>query len=112
LWEILEKSEVFGNLPGNAFYLNPRLLDFKPDWLRWSTGFSVGEMKSGHTVGEMKSGTFCSRKATVSHTRCASAPFCWKTKPHPGISGICLAVASWQEEFCDSMSHSLWHPVR
>ena len=51
----------------------------------------------------MKSGTFRSRKATVSRARCASAPSCWKTKPYTGISGICLTVASWQENCLYSM---------
>ena len=40
----------------------------------------------------MKFGTFRSRKAMMSRARCASAPSYWKTKPHPGISGICLTV--------------------
>ena len=38
-----------------------------------------------------------SRKATVSRARCAGAPSCRKTKSHPGISRICMAVASGQE---------------
>ena len=46
--------------------------------------------------------------------RCASVPSGWKTTPNPGIFGIglCLAVASWQEDCCDSMPHSLWHPAQ
>jgi len=48
----------------------------------------------GHIVGGMKSSTFRSRKATVSRARCAGALFCRKTKAHPGISRICMAVAS------------------
>ena len=30
-----------------------------------------------------------------------------RQNPHPGISGICLTVASWQEICRDSISHSL-----
>src|SRR6218665_2131758 len=72
-----------------------------------STGFRSGEF-SGHSVGEMKSGTFRSRKAIVSRAQCASAPVLLKDKSHLGISGICLTVASWQENCHDSsMSHSL-----
>src|SRR6218665_1678453 len=72
-----------------------------------STGFRSGEF-CDHSVGEIKSGTLRSRKATVSRARWASAPsVLLKNKPSPGISGICLAVASCQEDCRDSMFYSL-----
>src|SRR6218665_2396802 len=43
-----------------------------------------------------------SRKATVSRARCAGAPSCRKTKSHPGISRICMAVVSGEEDCRDA----------
>src|SRR6218665_1828660 len=90
---------------GLAHFLLQYTLDAIVDWVQ---NFRSGEF-GGHSVGGMKLGTFRSRKATVhmSCARCVSAPSCSKTKPHPGISGICLAVASWQEDCRDSKTHSL-----
>src|SRR6218665_1128748 len=59
-----------------------------------STGLRSGGFV-GHIVGGMKSSTFRSRKATVSRARCTG------TKTHPGISRICMAVASGQEDCRD-----------
>jgi len=58
---------------------------------RCSTGLRSGEFV-GHILGRMKARTFRSRKATVSRARRAGAPSCRKTKTHPGISRICMAV--------------------
>ena len=53
-------------------------------------------------IGRMKSSTFRSKKATVSCVRIAGAPSCRKTKTHPGISRICMALDYGQEDCRDS----------
>ena len=88
---------------GSVNFLQHYTPDAIVDWVRWIRRSKFWKMKSG---------TFRSRKAMVSRARCAIALSCWKTKPHPRITGICLAVAFWQEDCRDSMPHSLWHPAR
>src|SRR6218665_1469530 len=77
----------------------------KSTWLR------SGEFV-GHSVGGMKSSTFRSRKATVSRARCAWAPSCRKTKTHPGIARICMAVASGLEDCRDSSLYPIHFDTR
>src|SRR6218665_1035207 len=62
-----------------------------------STWLRSGEIV-GHIVGGMKSSTFRSGKATVSPARCAEAQSCRKTETHSGISRICMAETSGQED--------------
>src|SRR6218665_1025317 len=89
-----------------CFLVNPRKQTFTYSTLQMlyiveSTGLRSGEFV-GHIVGGMKSSTFRSRKATESRARCAEAPSSRKTKTHPGISRLCMAVAYGQENCRDS----------